>query len=414
MQLLYNLGIWIYGLSIRLAATAGNAKAQAWVSGRKNWQDQLERALEGKAGPRLWMHSASLGEFEQGRPLLEAWREQFPEWTIVLSFFSPSGYEIRKNYPGADVVCYMPLDTPAQARAFLDILEPKTVIFVKYEFWLNHLSQIRQRNIPLFLIAGLFRPDQIFFRWYGSFFRKGLKAFQHFFVQDQSSADLLQKIQSGDQCTVTGDPRVDRVASLAKEKRTWPLIRAFAEQQQVLVCGSTWPEDEAILLPFFKKLPAGWKVMIAPHEMHETHLSKLQKDLGDSALRFTQTSSGESAAAARFLIIDTIGMLGGLYAYGKLAYIGGGFGKGIHNTLEPMAHGLPVIFGPNYRKFTEALAMVQAGGAASVTSTNQLEEIFSKFSRPEHYSNAQITVNEYINTNIGATQKSINVIQKLI
>lgn len=404
MRLLYTFGIYIFGAGIYLAALF-MPKAKKWVGGRRGWDKKLERKLAGwpADAPRIWIHCASLGEFEQGRPLLEKIKSDRPEFRILLSFFSPSGYEIRKDYPQADAVTYLPLDTPARARRFLEIVRPDAVVFVKYEFWFNFLTALRRRGIPHFLIAGLFREQQHFFRWYGGWSRRHLRGFSGFFLQDSASAALLEKLGI-EQVKVVGDPRVDRVCQLAESAGTFSKIERFLAARPALVVGSSWPADEAFLLPFINRdLPQDWAVILAPHEIGRKHLEQIEAGLRVSAVRYSRLSG--TAAGGRVLIIDNIGMLSALYQYGKVAYIGGGFGKGIHNTLEPIAFGLPLIFGPRYEKFTEARIMVECGAAMSISDTGDLAGAFDHFKNPTVYSQARKNALTYLKSNRGATEK---------
>ncbi|MEM9823753.1 MAG: glycosyltransferase N-terminal domain-containing protein, partial [Bacteroidota bacterium] len=328
MRLLYDFVLFFYHNGIRLAAFF-HPKAQKWTAGRKQLFQQLPPANKKKK--RVWMHCASLGEFEQGRPLLEALKQQYPKIEILLTFYSPSGYELRKNYAGANFIHYLPPDTAANANRFLQICQPDLAIFVKYEFWYHYLTQLKQNAIPSLLIAAQFRPNQLFFRSYGGFFRKMLTQFEQIFAQDHRSTQLLDQIGLS-KYQVSGDPRVDRVQQIAEQKQSWPIIERFCGKQPLFIAGSTWPADEAILIPFLKdQLPNHWKVIIAPHEIHSPHLKQLQNQLPFPSQLYSRAQKQDEAA--RIMIIDNVGMLSSVYQYGRIAYIGGGFGKGIHNTL---------------------------------------------------------------------------------
>lgn len=407
MSILYTLGIYLYILFIRIAAFF-HPKAKRWWNGRKNWAKKLNLELSSKrkAGQTLiWVHSASLGEFEQGRPLMEAVKKQHPEVFILLTFFSPSGYEIRNNYAHADLVCYLPADLPGNAHKFLSIVQPQLAIFVKYEFWYNFLKVLQKKEIPTWLIAALFRPQQPFFQPWGAWYLKILKGFDHFFVQNQSSVELLKKYQL-QQYTLAGDPRIDRVIQIAAEAKTFPLVESFAQDSAVLMAGSTWGPDEALLAGLWEnqELCAGWKMIIAPHEIGAIHLEQIEQKFGAQCIRYSQFKA-EDHANCTVMIIDNIGMLSALYRYATIAYIGGGFGTGIHNTLEPMAFGLPVIFGPKYQKFEEAVVNVKTGGVFVVQEPEDLKQIFSQLTRSTFRAKASNAVQQYLQENQGATQK---------
>jgi 3-deoxy-D-manno-octulosonic-acid transferase len=360
MKCIYSAGLWIYYLAI-LTASIFNLKARLWIRGRKRIFRQIQEKV--KNGPLIWIHVASLGEFEQGRPVMEEIRRRYKQYKILLTFFSPSGYEIRKNYSGADYIFYLPLDTQRNARRFVHLVKPAIAIFVKYEFWYHYIHQLHKSKIPVYLISGIFRPDQIFFRRYGSWFRKILGYFNHLFVQTGESLDLLYQITVNN-VTLAGDTRFDRVLQIASAAREIPLAASFKGQGPCLIAGSTWPDDESFLLQFINEYKGGAKFIIAPHEVQEEHIQKITQQLKKSFVRFSM--AGENNMADRqVLIIDNIGMLSSLYRYGDIAYIGGGFGKGIHNILEAATFGLPILFGPRYTKFNEAVELIRLGGAVS-------------------------------------------------
>ncbi|MEQ8703492.1 MAG: glycosyltransferase N-terminal domain-containing protein [Phaeodactylibacter sp.] len=410
---LYTIGIYLYGFALRLAALL-HPKAQKWVQGRQNWADhhrQLRAALP-KDRDLFWFHCASLGEFEQGRPLIEALKQRTNPPLILLTFYSPSGYEVRRNYPEADAVTYLPLDTPAQARVFLEIWQPQLAVFVKYEFWFNMLRQLQQKEVPILLISGLFRPGQVFFKPFGGPFRRLLKGFGHLFVQNEASGQQLE--QAGiTRYTVAGDTRIDRVQSIADGAPAIPIAADFCQSAPVLVAGSSWPEDEAYLLPYInQELPAAWKVIIAPHEIAEAHLQRIEQQLSLTVVRYGKVEGHpEKLHAARVLLIDNIGMLSALYQYGRIAYVGGGFKTGLHNTLEPIAFGLPVLFGPRYHKFEEARYLVAQGGGFVIENADALSEALEKLQRPEAYQEASAKALQYIQQNQGATQKVLSWIE---
>lgn len=416
MSILYTLGIYLYLLFIRIAAFF-HPKAKLWWKGRKNWAEKLsiELSSKRKAGQTLiWVHSASLGEFEQGRPLMEAIKKQYPEVFILLTFFSPSGYEIRKNYTHADLICYLPADLPGNASKFLSIVQPQLAIFVKYEFWYNFLNVLHKKEIPMWLIAALFRPQQPFFQPWGSWYLKILKGFDHFFVQNQSSVELLEKYQLP-QYTLAGDPRIDRVIQIAAEAKTFPTVESFVQNSSVLMAGSTWGPDEVLLAGLWENqdLRAGWKMIIAPHEIGASHLEQIEQKFGAQCIRYSQFQPEEHSNSS-VLIIDNIGMLSALYRYATIAYIGGGFGAGIHNTLEPMAFGLPVIFGPKYQKFEEAVVNVKTGGAFVVQEQQEVNQVFGRLKDGAFRSIASTAVQQYLQENQGATLKIMARVNRVI
>lgn len=409
---MYTLIIHLYGLFLRLAAIF-NPKAAQWVAGRRGWRKSHQAMLREK--PRgeallIWVHCASLGEFEQGRPVIEQLKAGRPGLKILLTFFSPSGYEVRKNYKEADYIAYLPLDTPANAKDFIGIWQPTAAIFIKYEFWYNFLRVLRKAEVPVLLISALFRPGQLFFRWYGGPFRQLPGWFLHIFVQNESSGKLLREAGFHN-FTVAGDTRVDRVRQIAESAPSFPLVEKFAGQAPVLVIGSSWPEDEAHLLPFLnEEFPENWKAIIAPHQVDEGHIQQIMKKLKLPCRRY---SEGEKQGEARVLVIDNVGMLSALYQYGRIAYIGGAFGAGLHNTLEPIAFGLPVIFGPRYQKFEEARYLVRSGGGFSISNQEELRGRFRALLREEAYRVASQKAREYVSRNSGASQKATVFIQKL-
>lgn len=371
-NLLYNLGTGAYFAGIRLAASF-NPKARLMIEGRK---ETLGRIRVGrKADDRyIWIHASSLGEFEQGRPVIEAIKKEHPEYKICLTFFSLSGYEIRKNYPLADIVVYLPFDHTEELRDFVELLSPEMVIFVKYEFWLGTLALLRRKGIPTYLISAKFRPDQPFFKPWGSIFRDALGGFREIFVQEKGSADLLDSIGIK-HVTVAGDTRADRVIQIAENPAPLPIVEDFASKARkaeipVLAIGSSWDKDETHYLPFLKKHRDKVQAIIAPHETHEERIKSLIDNL--SPLKVHRYSEGEVPMGTEVLVIDKIGLLSSVYAHADLAYIGGGFGAGIHNILEPAVYGLPVIFGSKHGKFAEAGALIEKGGAFSYETDEEL------------------------------------------
>lgn len=377
MFFLYNIFIYFYVLGIR-AASLVNEKAKLWVKGRKGILGKIEEALAGNRDKKkiAWFHCASLGEFEQGRPVMEAFREAMPDHRIFLTFFSPSGYEIRKNYPGADHVFYLPADSPGMAAKFVKVLSPDIVFFIKYEYWYNYLAVLKQRGIPTYMVSAIFRSSQPFFRWYGSWFRKQLNNLSWFFVQDEDSESLLRKIGIR-QVSVSGDTRFDRVNAIAGQKKPVEEMDEFCKDSLVMLAGSTWPEDEKILLPFILENKTKFKFIIAPHEVHKERIDGLMSQVGSDGLRFSQASD-KNVREARVLVIDSIGILAALYRYAFVSFVGGGFGVGVHNILEPAAFGVPVIFGPNYERFREARELIREGAAYSIKSEEDFRAVFGR------------------------------------
>ena len=406
MRILYSVMIHAYGFTIRLAALF-NEKAALWVRGRRRIFERIGTALQESRDQRgqrklAWFHCASLGEFEQGRPLIEKFRNQYPDYQVLLTFFSPSGYEYRKAYPGADFIFYLPLDTPSNARKFIDLVRPDLVFFIKYEFWFNYLAILQRRGIPHFLVSAIFRADQHFFQWYGNWPRKILSGFTQIFVQNNGSKELLGFIGITN-VSVAGDTRFDRVAEIASTTRDIPMISLFTEDMPVLVAGSTWPADEALLVRYLKERTGKMKLILVPHEIRENAIRGLLNELGPTAQRYSALSL-ESAQGGKVLIIDSVGMLSQLYRYGTIAYVGGGFGAGIHNVLEAAVYGMPVIFGPNYINFHEAVELVAHHGGYPVDQYKDLEKILDLFlMNPSRLTEASVASKEFVNSRTGAT-----------
>lgn len=406
MWALYLVGIKIYGLLISILSPF-NDKAKKWVRGRRGLLTRIAREVNADT-QSIWFHFASLGEFEQGRPVLEAIRSHLPDTPIVVTFYSPSGYEIRKNTPLADHVFYLPEDTPANARALIRLINPSLVIFTKYEFWPFYFRALASYGISLYLISAIFRPDQIFFKAYGSFFRKTLGCVTHFFTQNEESLDLLAQLGFTN-ASLAGDTRFDRVVALPQTRKHIPEVESFAKGAPLLVAGSTWPADEELLSHLHMRFP-DWKIVIAPHEIHEEHLRSIEK-LFPEAIRFSNRDQStnrplppaDHRPPPNVLIIDNIGMLSSLYAYGQIAYVGGGFGVGIHNTLEAAAYGIPVIFGPNYQKFQEAKDLLANGGGFSIHDTDELITVFANLMIGSSREHAGQIAGRYVREHAGAT-----------
>lgn len=406
MILLYRLFLLLYKLAIQLASL-WNSKAKSWVNGRQNWEQSLASKMK-TSGPGfvVWMHCASLGEFEQGRPVIEAIRKRYPDVKIMLTFFSPSGYEIRKNYPGADHVMYLPLDSPKNANKFLSLVKPNLAIFVKYEFWHFYLKALHEKQIPVVLISGIFRPSQPFFHWWGGFHRNMLKNFTHLFVQNDLSGHLLQETGLGTKTTVTGDTRFDRVRELLSNWQPIDVVSRFSNGNKMMVAGSTWKEDETILASWFHT-SENWQLIIAPHEINTNHIHQL-KELFPNAITYSDLSSANQPVDTNVLIIDNIGMLSRLYKYGTVCYVGGGFNKsGHHNILEAAVYNKAVITGPNYQKFLESIELKKEGGCFTVTNETELKQII-KTMDPE---TAGEIAGNYVQKNSGATEKIMNWFQ---
>jgi 3-deoxy-D-manno-octulosonic-acid transferase len=406
MKYLYNLGILIYVLAARLLSPF-NSKARLWTNGRKGW-DLLLKGKVSRNNTNIWIHCASLGEFEQGRPLIEAIKKIKPESRIVLTFFSPSGYEIRKNYTYADYVCYLPADTPGNARKFIHLVNPAAVIFVKYEFWDNYTLLLKRSRIPLYLISGIFRKEQHFFKWYGGFFRKILFRFSHLFVQDIESMNLLKGIGI-ENITMAGDTRFDRVVQIADSAKNIPQIELFRGKEKLFLVGSSWNQDEEIISRYINLYPDSMKWILAPHEIDKANVDRLEKLFITRVVRFSEFT--EKSEEARVLIIDNIGMLSSAYRYAYIAAIGGGFGKGIHNVLEAACWGIPVVFGPNHKKFREAVELISLDGARCFNTFEDFSRIIDSWlSDRDNYLKSARNAAKYVKENTGATNKILNKI----
>jgi 3-deoxy-D-manno-octulosonic-acid transferase len=405
MILLYKAGIFIYSLLIRLYSVF-NEKAKLFVTGRKNWEQNLTSKIDSKS-KYIWFHCSSLGEFEQGRPVIEELKQQFPAYKIVLTFFSPSGYEIRKNYPLADIVAYLPMDTKSNAQTLLDIVKPEKAFFVKYEFWYFYISELKRKNIPLYIVSAIFRENQQFFKntpW-GLWYRKILFKVDHLFVQNEISGKLLKSIGLSN-FTVTGDTRFDRVAAIARDSKKLPIVEKFKGNSLLIVAGSTWKPDEELLAAFINQ-SVGIKFIIAAHEVSAVNINRIHQLLKKPAISFSKVSESE-IDKYDVLIIDSVGLLSSLYRYGNIAYIGGGFGVGIHNILEAATFGLPVIFGPNYKRFKEAVDLISEGGAFSISKTEELRQTLNTLINDEkERQKASQICNFYVAKNVGSTTQII-------
>lgn len=410
--LIYNLSIQLLQLVYSLAAPF-HAKAQLFVAGRKGLFEKLKTSLSQNTNPLVWVHCASLGEFEQGRPIMEAFKRDYPDYKILLTFFSPSGYEVRKNYAGADYIFYLPWDSASNAKQFIQLTRPVLAIFIKYEFWYNYTSELKQNSIPVISASCIFRPDQIFFQWYGSFFRRILKNVNHFFVQTNQSIDLLKKIGITNS-SLAGDTRFDRVFSITQNNNEISVAQQFKGSDRVFVIGSLWPEDLEVLTPFINEHKNSLKFIIAPHEISEDFLAEIEKSIDANSIRYSTANHTLDSAAV--LIIDNVGMLSQLYRYGEFAYIGGAYGKGLHNILEAACYGVPIFFGnKNYEKFQEANELIMRGGAFAIADYSELKSTYELMvSRPENFLLACEVTKAYVKENLGATNKIMKYCANLL
>lgn len=409
----YRLGILGYGVLVRFVSL-WHIKARLWVRGRRNWYNTLSQSFVPTKGKVIWFHCASLGEFEQGRAVMELFKQRHPDWQLVVTFYSPSGYEVRKNYAVADWVCYLPLDTPRNARRFVEAIRPSVAVFVKYEFWYYYLRELHRQNISVYLISAIFRREQAFFKSYGSMYRKWLLLFTGLMVQDRASVDLLAEYGITRGVQLVGDSRFDRVWQAAMgQMRSLETIEQFCAGTSIFVAGSTWMPDEERLRSVIDILPAGWKFILVPHEIHEANIQVWMSRYAGQVVRYTKEYTSEELHAARLLVVDQVGLLLSIYRYAAIAYIGGGFGVGIHNTLEPASCGLPVLFGPNFKAFREARELLARGAALTLQTAedfkHELLALMADSSRREEMGRL---AKEYVATNIGASTKIIETIER--
>ncbi|MDR2887924.1 MAG: 3-deoxy-D-manno-octulosonic acid transferase [Bacteroidales bacterium] len=406
MNTLYNIVVYVATFAVSVAARF-NSKAGLWHTGIHGWKHRYA-AKVGAGKKTVWIHCASLGEFEQGRPVIESLKAQYPEYAVALTFFSPSGFEVRKNYAGADYVFYLPPDTPGNARRLIDMLNPAFVVFVKYEFWNNYISELHRRAIPLYLISAIFRPGQHFFKWYGAFFRNILKKFTMFFVQDMASLELLASAGIRN-AIVAGDTRFDRVAQIASEAKEIKTIEQFRGSEKLFLAGSSWRNDEEIIARYINTSPARMKWVFAPHEPTPENVARLERLLDVKCVRYSRYTEPDSDA--RVLIIDGVGILSSAYRYAHIAAIGGGFGKGIHNILEAACWGLPVMFGPEYGRFREAVELIDRNGAASFNSFETFSAVTDRWLSDNHlYTQVSQASQQYVADNRGATDTILNTV----
>lgn len=403
MNLLYSIAIRSYSGAIAIASLFGNKKAQLWWKGRKNQWENLKSV--NKNDEWIWVHVSSLGEFEQGLPVIERLKQNFPKYKILLTFFSPSGFEPRKNFQLADKVAYMPSDTLSNAKKLIKNFNIKAAFFVKYDFWFNYMKVLKNNNIPLYYISALLHKDHYFFKPYSSWFRKQLKNVTHYFVQNDETAHLLNSININD-VTITGDTRFDRVFEIARQSQSFPEIEEFISGRQCIIAGSSWQPDEKLLIPFSKEMPDNYCLIIAPHDISDSHIKQITSQLDDYVL-YSQQAFNDNKKC-KVLIIDVIGILKKIYKYARFAYVGGGFMSSIHNTQEALVFGCPVVIGPKYHKFVEAVDLVEAGGMFSVNNKKEFDEIFEQLINDEDfYNKASGICQDYIQLSIGATDKII-------
>ena len=400
---MYNIVIYIYLIGVAIASCFNKKVKKMWAGER-----QALKVLREKVDPNaryIWFHAASLGEFEQGRPLMEYLRKTHPEYKILLTFFSPSGYEVRKNYEGADIICYLPLDTIRNARRFLRSIKPVMAFFIKYEFWYNYLHILQHRGVPTYSVSSIFRPDQIFFQWYGKGYGRVLKCFTHFFVQNIESKNLLAKLDIHD-VEVVGDTRFDRVLQIKEASKQLPIVEKFTENiSKVFIAGSSWLPDEEVFLKYFN-LHKDWKLIVAPHVIGEDHLAQIFELLkGRRVVRYTEATE-ENVQDAEVLIIDCFGLLSSIYHYGTISYVGGGFGVGIHNVLEAAVWDIPVIFGPNNKRFQEAQGLIMAGGGFEINDYQSFRDLMMRFETDEMFlQTSKKHAGEFVKGRAGATEK---------
>lgn len=410
MLFLYNLVISIAGFFLKIVALF-SPKIKLFVEGRKNVFSTLEEKI--KADDKtIWFHSASLGEYEQGLPVIEKIKEKYPSHKIIVTFFSPSGYEVRKNNTVADVTIYLPLDTKSNAKKFIRLVHPELAFFIKYEFWLNYLKELETNKTPTYLISGIFRDNQMFFKWYGGFYRKALKAFTYFFVQNEISKQKVESLGFNN-VIVSGDTRFDRVNAILERDNSLDFIENFKNNKPVIVIGSSWPKDEAILVEYINQAPENVKFIIAPHNIKPNQILELQSKITKSTILFSEKANKDLANYDVF-IIDTIGLLTKIYSYGTIAYVGGGFGNpGIHNILEPATFGIPIVIGPNYSNFAEAVSLAKLKGCSVISDYNELKETLDQLlSNNSFFTEKSEICKAFIQDNKGATETIIKVVSK--
>ena len=410
--MIYNFVFYIYELGVFIASFFSEKVKKMW-HGERNAFKILKEKVDASAD-YAWFHAASLGEFEQGRPIIEEFRRTYPEKKVLLTFFSPSGYEVRKDYEHADIVCYLPIDTPTNAIRFLRLIRPSVAFFIKYEFWYNYLHILRHRNVPVYSVSSIFRKNQIFFKWYGCQYRHVLNCFTHFFVQNEQSKELLHGIGL-DNVDVTGDTRFDRVLQISRNSKQISEIEVFKGDSKVFIAGSSWLPDEQIFTPYFMSRK-DWKMIIAPHVISEEHISQLLELLkGRKVVRYSKLTADDAKSLKdmEVMIIDCFGLLSSIYRYGDVAYVGGGFGVGIHNLPEAAVWGMPVIFGPNNEKFKEAQELKECGGGYEVKDYNSFSSVMDNFiSNVDILHKAAEASGNYVKIHSGATERLLSLIKE--
>ncbi|QOG02483.1 3-deoxy-D-manno-octulosonic acid transferase [Flavobacterium sp. MDT1-60] len=409
MLFLYNLVVSIAGVFLKIVALF-SPKIKLFVEGRKDVFTILEEKIK-PTDKTIWFHSASLGEYEQGLPVIEKIKEKYPSHKIIVTFFSPSGYEVRKNNNVADVTIYLPVDTKSNAKKFLQLAHPELAFFIKYEFWLNYLKELENNKIPTYLISGIFRDNQMFFKWYGGFYRKALTAFTYFFVQNEKSKEKIEAIGFKN-VIVSGDTRFDRVAAILERDNTVVFIEKFKNNTPTIVIGSSWPKDEALLAEYINQTSENVKFIIAPHNIKQDQISSLKSQITKATVLFSEKDSVSDLSKFNVFIIDTIGLLTKIYSYGTIAYVGGGFGNpGIHNILEPATFGIPIVIGPNYSNFAEAVKLVKIGGCIVVSNDAELKQSFDRLLLDEKYLKEKSQIcKSYIQDNKGATESIMKIV----
>lgn len=410
MFLVYTI-VWLIATPILRVTALFSKKMKLFVNGRKTVWSTLDKKLNPEK-ETYWFHAASLGEFEQGLPIMEEIKKQQPETQILVSFFSPSGYEVRKEHPITDAVVYLSLDTVSNAKRFIKKVQPKKVFFIKYEFWPNYLNQLKKQNIDTYLISGIFREKQLFFKWYGGFYRKALTAFNHFFVQNESSLSLLKQLKFTN-VTLAGDTRFDRVATILEQNNTLNFIDTFKDNKKTIVIGSSWPKDEDVLIDYINTCTLDVKFIIAPHNIKANEILALHQKIIKKTVLFSEKENIDLAHFDVF-IIDTIGLLTKIYAYADIAYVGGGFGNpGVHNLLEPATFGVPIIIGPNYSHFAEATSLVKEGGCIAIHSKSEVETIFNHLlNNPKEQMEKGEICAKFVQNNKGATTTILNYLNQ--
>lgn len=416
MQGFYNTSIKAYGMALKLASNF-NEKAKLWVDGRKNWEEKIASKLS-ETDKVLWVHCSSLGEFEQGRPVIEALRENYPKHKIAVSFFSPSGYEIRKNYQGADLIFYLPLDTKSNAKKLIKILHPEILILVKYEYWFNLITELNQQNIPTIVVSAIFREKQNFFKNNGNnWFAKKLNLINHFFIQNQKSKTLLDSIHIS-QSTIAGDTRFDRVKQIIHQNNQLDFMDHFKANSKLIVVGSSWPKDEELFIELInQKLNNDWKILFAPHNLNEAEINNFIAKINQKTIKFSdlEKTSIQDLNDAKVFILNTIGVLSKVYSYADITYIGGGFGAGIHNTLEAVTFGNPVVFGPKYKKFQEAVDLIEVGGGFTIANQHEFNEIMNQLMNDENFRNdAGKKAGDFVQNSPNATKMIMDYLKEIL